>query len=168
MQGSAQAAKRDAHRYRGHAQTLGDVLGLDVLFVAQGQQLAAAAGDAAQAFRARAAAVVGRGQHLLPDLGQRLDGGGAEAGTGTGMVTPTEAAAVAAAYALLLACGVYRALSFSGVVNLFIGAARSTAIVALVVAGALLINYVVAAEQIPNEIGAWIQTLHVSRFGFHW
>jgi len=84
----------------------------------------------------------------------------------SGMVTPTEAAAVAAAYALLLACGVYRALSFKGVVNLFIGAARSTAIVALVVAGALLINYVVAAEQIPNEIGAWIQTLHVSRFGF--
>jgi len=37
---------------------------------------------------------------------------------------------------------------------------------ALVVAGALLINYVVAAEQIPNEIGDWIQTLHVSRFGF--
>ena len=61
---------------------------------------------------------------------------------------------------------VYRALSFGGLVNLFVGAARSTAIVALVVAGALLINYVVAAEQIPNEIGAWIQTLHVSRFGF--
>ena len=84
----------------------------------------------------------------------------------SGIVTPTEAAAVAAAYALLLACGVYRALPFKGLVNLFIGAARSTAIVALVVAGALLINYVVAAEQIPNEIGAWIQTLHVSRFGF--
>jgi TRAP-type C4-dicarboxylate transport system permease large subunit len=39
-------------------------------------------------------------------------------------------------------------------------------VVALVVAGALLVNYVVAAEQIPNEIGAWIQSLHVSRFGF--
>jgi tripartite ATP-independent transporter DctM subunit len=84
----------------------------------------------------------------------------------SGIVTPTEAAAVAAAYALFLACGVYRALSFKEIVNLFVGAARSTAIVALVVAGALLINYVVAAEQIPNEIGAWIQTLHVSRFGF--
>ena len=84
----------------------------------------------------------------------------------SGIVTPTEAAAVAAAYALLLACGVYRALSFKGVVALFIGAARSTAIVALVVAGALLINYVVAAEQIPNKIGDWIGTLHVSPLGF--
>ena len=50
--------------------------------------------------------------------------------------------------------------------ELFVGASRSTAVVALVVAGALLVNYVVAAEQIPNEIGAWIQSLHVSRFGF--
>jgi len=84
----------------------------------------------------------------------------------SGAVTPTEAAAVAAAYALLLACGFYRALSFKGAVNLFVGAARSTAIVALVVAGALLINYVVAAEQIPNKIGDWIGGLHVSPLGF--
>jgi len=84
----------------------------------------------------------------------------------SGIATPTEAAAVAAAYALLLACVVYRAIGFRQVTQLFVGASRSTAIVALVVAGALLINYVVAAEQIPDEIGAWIQTLHVSRFGF--
>jgi tripartite ATP-independent transporter DctM subunit len=84
----------------------------------------------------------------------------------SGIVTPTEAAAVAAAYALLLACGLYRALPFSGVVHIFVNAARSTAIVALVVAGALLINYVVAAEQIPNEIGVWVQSLHVSKLGF--
>jgi tripartite ATP-independent transporter DctM subunit len=84
----------------------------------------------------------------------------------SGAVTPTEAAAVAAAYALLLACVVYRAIGFREVTELFVGASRSTSIVALVVAGALLVNYVVAAEQIPNEIGAWIQSLHVSRFGF--
>ena len=84
----------------------------------------------------------------------------------SGAVTPTEAAAVAAAYALLLACGVYRAVSFWQLTELFVGAARSTASVALVVAGALLINYVIAAEQIPNMIGAWIATLHVSAFGF--
>ena len=84
----------------------------------------------------------------------------------SGAVTPTEAAAVAAAYALLLACFVYRAVSFWQMTELFVGAARSTASVALVVAGALLINYVIAAEQIPNQIGAWIATLHVSPFTF--
>ena len=84
----------------------------------------------------------------------------------SGAVTPTEAAAVAAAYALLLACFLYRAVSFWQLAELFVGAARSTASVALVVAGALLINYVIAAEQIPNQIGAWIATLHVSPLQF--
>jgi tripartite ATP-independent transporter DctM subunit len=84
----------------------------------------------------------------------------------SGAVTPTEAAAVAAAYALLLACGLYRRVGLKELAELFAGAARSTAVVALVVAGALLINYVVASEQIPNKIGAWIATLHVSRFTF--
>jgi tripartite ATP-independent transporter DctM subunit len=84
----------------------------------------------------------------------------------SGAVTPTEAAAVAAAYALLLACFLYRALNFWQMAEIFVGASRSTASVALVVAGALLINYVIAAEQIPNQIGAWIATLHVSAFEF--
>ena len=74
----------------------------------------------------------------------------------SGIATPTEAAAVAAAYALLLACFLYRAVGFRQLTELFVGASRSTAVVALVVAGALLVNYVVAAEQIPNQIGAWI------------
>jgi tripartite ATP-independent transporter DctM subunit len=84
----------------------------------------------------------------------------------SGAVTPTEAAAVATAYALLLACGLYRAVGLKELAQLFTGAARSTSVVALVVAGALLINYVVASEQIPNKIGAWIATLHVSGFTF--
>src|SRR5438874_2482005 len=84
----------------------------------------------------------------------------------SGAVTPTEAAAVATAYALLLACVLYRAVGLRELTQLFTGAARSTSVVALVVAGALLINYVVASEQIPNKIGAWIATLHVSGFTF--
>jgi len=81
----------------------------------------------------------------------------------SGAVTPTEAAAVAAGYALLLATVLYRAVGLREITQLFTDAARSTASVALVVAGALLINYVVAAEQIPSQIGAWIASLHVSR-----
>jgi tripartite ATP-independent transporter DctM subunit len=84
----------------------------------------------------------------------------------TGIATPTESAAVATAYALILACLVYRAIGVREVTELFIQASRSTAVVALVVAGALLINYVIAAEQIPNKIGVWIQSLHVTRLEF--
>ena len=84
----------------------------------------------------------------------------------SGAVTPTEAAAVAAAYALLLACGLYRAVGLRELTQIFIGASRSTAVVALVVAGALLVNYVVASEQIGDKIGAWIGSLRVSPFEF--
>jgi tripartite ATP-independent transporter DctM subunit len=84
----------------------------------------------------------------------------------SGFATPTESAAVAAAYALILACGVYRAIGLREVTELFVQASRSTAVVALVVAGALLVNYVIAAEQIPNKVGDWIQSLSVTRFEF--
>ena len=82
----------------------------------------------------------------------------------TGIMTPTEAAAVAAAYALLLATVFYRALGFREALDIFVGAARSTSSVALVVAGAILVNYVVAAEQIPKSLGDWIASLSLTRF----
>ncbi len=80
----------------------------------------------------------------------------------SGAVTPTEAAAVAAAYALLLAVCWYRTLNFAGLVNVFIDSSRSTAIVAITIAGALVMNWIVAAEQIPEAMGAWMISLHMS------
>src|SRR5262245_34929525 len=67
----------------------------------------------------------------------------------SGAVTPTEAAAVAAFYALLLATLWYRSLDLKGFVQVLIDSSRSTAIVAITIAGALVMNWVVAAEQIP-------------------
>jgi tripartite ATP-independent transporter DctM subunit len=74
----------------------------------------------------------------------------------SGAVTPTEAAAVAAAYALLLALGFYRALGLGDLLETLIRSAKATAIVAITIIGALFINYVVASEQIPEVFGAWI------------
>src|SRR4029453_12331867 len=59
----------------------------------------------------------------------------------SGAVTPTEAAAVAAAYALLLACGLYRAVGLRELTQIFIGASRSIPVVGLVGAGVLLFYY---------------------------
>jgi tripartite ATP-independent transporter DctM subunit len=80
----------------------------------------------------------------------------------SGAVTPTEAAAVAAAYALLLAVGFYRTLNFSRFVQVLIDSARSTAVVAITIAGALVMNWVVAAEQLPEVLGQWIQAQDLS------
>ena len=80
----------------------------------------------------------------------------------SGAVTPTEAAAVAACYALLLATLWYRSLNLSGLIKVFVESARSTAVVAITIAGALVMNWVVAAEQIPEAMGAWMIALDMS------
>ncbi len=80
----------------------------------------------------------------------------------SGAVTPTEAAAVAACYALILATFWYRSLNLSGLIKVFVESARSTAVVAITIAGALVMNWVVAAEQIPSAMGAWMIALDMS------
>jgi TRAP-type transport system large permease protein len=74
----------------------------------------------------------------------------------SGAVTPTEAAAVAAAYALLLALVVYRSLPLSGLIEVLVDSARSTGVVTLIIAGAFVFNYVVASERIPMHFAAWL------------
>ncbi|SDB49067.1 TRAP transporter large permease [Bauldia litoralis] len=83
----------------------------------------------------------------------------------SGAVTPTEAAAVAAAYAMLLAF-IYREMNLRSLYQSLLGSARATAIVAITVVGALFINYVVASEQIPYALGNWITSLGLSPVAF--
>ena len=79
-----------------------------------------------------------------------------------GMTTPTEAAAVAALYALILAGLFYRALSFKTIYNIMSNSARQSAAVGLVIGGALIFNYIVASENIPTKVGAFINALEIS------
>lgn len=83
-----------------------------------------------------------------------------------GVTTPTEAAAVAAAYALLLAGLFYRALSFRALYGILVDSARSSAAVGLVIGGALILNYVVASENIPNIMADALVGLDVSPLMF--
>lgn len=71
-----------------------------------------------------------------------------------GVTTPTEAAAVAAAYALLLAAFLYRSLSARTLYAILSESARASASVGLVIGGALILNYIVASENIPNAMAA--------------
>ena len=79
-----------------------------------------------------------------------------------GVTTPTEAAAVAAFYALILASIFYRALSFVAFYKILVESARSSAAVGLVIGGALILNYIVASENIPNMIAGYLVGLDVS------
>jgi len=78
-----------------------------------------------------------------------------------GVTTPTEAAAVAAAYALVLAAFFYRALKLTTLYNILVGSARSSAAVGLVIGGAFILNYIVASENIPNLLAKELVGLDV-------
>jgi len=80
----------------------------------------------------------------------------------SGAVTPTEAAAVAAFCALLLAFFWYRTLTIPQFYRVLVESAKATGMVALTIAGALVMNWVVAAEQIPEAMGAWMIALNLS------
>jgi tripartite ATP-independent transporter DctM subunit len=70
----------------------------------------------------------------------------------SGVTTPTEAAAIAATYALLLALIVYRTLSLSQLLAVISDTVRATAMIALIMSGAFVFNYAVANEGVPQLI----------------
>lgn len=83
-----------------------------------------------------------------------------------GITTPTEAAAVAAFYALVLASVFYRALSLQKFYQILVESARSSAAVGLIIGGALILNYIVASENIPNMMAAYFVELNLTPFAF--
>jgi C4-dicarboxylate transporter, DctM subunit len=70
----------------------------------------------------------------------------------SGVTTPTEAAAIAASYALFLALIVYRTLRFAQLVTVISDTVRATAMIALIMSGAFVFNYAVANEGVPQLI----------------
>ncbi|MBM1219825.1 TRAP transporter large permease [Ponticoccus sp. SC2-23] len=78
-----------------------------------------------------------------------------------GVTTPTEAAAVAAFYALLLAGLFYRALSLHALYRIFVESARSSAAVGVVIGGALILNFIVVSENIPGMMSEYLTGLDV-------
>ena len=84
----------------------------------------------------------------------------------SGVFTPTEAAAVAALYALALALFVYRALDWRGLVSVLADSARSSAVVGIIVCGAFVLNYALATEQMPERIASWFAGLDLGPAGF--
>jgi tripartite ATP-independent transporter DctM subunit len=83
-----------------------------------------------------------------------------------GIATPTEAAAMAATYALLLAAFFYRELTWRGLYNVLLDSTRSSASVGLLIGGALIFNYIVASENIPGTVSAWLTGIEISPLAF--
>jgi tripartite ATP-independent transporter DctM subunit len=83
-----------------------------------------------------------------------------------GITTPTEAAAVAAAYAFLVATLVYRDVSLRMAYQAVLASARSSASIGILIGGSLVFNYVVTIENIPASLSALLRDYELSAIGF--
>ena len=80
----------------------------------------------------------------------------------SGITTPTEAAAIAAAYALLLAFVVYRSMRLAQLFPVIVATVRATTMIATIMAGAFVFNYAVANENVPQMIRDTLLSWHLS------
>jgi len=84
----------------------------------------------------------------------------------SGAFTPTEAAAVAAFHALVLAAGVYRALDWRKFWGVVLESTRGSAVITMILAGSFMLNYAFTAEGVPQTMAAWVDSMHLSRTAF--
>ena len=75
-----------------------------------------------------------------------------------GVMTPTEGAAAAAAYALLASALIYRSISFRQLYDVLLSSAKATTSVGMLIGGALVFNYVVTIENVPLSVQHFIGT----------
>lgn len=70
----------------------------------------------------------------------------------SGVTTPTEAAALAAAYALLISAIIYRSVTWTSLYGALLRSSKTTSSIGMLIAGALVFNYVITIENIPESI----------------
>ncbi|MDD2881730.1 MAG: TRAP transporter large permease subunit [Rhodoferax sp.] len=80
-------------------------------------------------------------------------------GMKSGVFTPTEAAVVAAFYALVISLFVHREMKIVQIYDVLVRAARTTAIVMFLCAGAQVASYMVTLADLPNVLTAWLGPL---------
>ncbi|WP_126427799.1 TRAP transporter large permease [Brevibacillus marinus] len=81
-----------------------------------------------------------------------------------GVFTPTESAAVAAAYAFVVGKFIYRDVTWRDLPAVFIRAATMTAMVVFIIAGANLFGWLFAAEQVPQQLASLILNLTDNKY----
>ena len=84
----------------------------------------------------------------------------------TGITTPTEAAGVAAAYALLISALLYRSLRWGELYASLLESARMSISIGMLIAGALVFNYVITSENIPTHLSGLLKGMEMSPLGF--
>ena len=80
-------------------------------------------------------------------------------GMKTGVFTPTEAAVVAAFYALVVALFIHREMKLADIYGVLVRAAKTTAIVMFLCAGAQVASYMITLADLPTVLTSWLGPL---------
>src|SRR5256885_4795544 len=83
-----------------------------------------------------------------------------------GVMTPTEGAAAAAFYALFASAVLYRAVTWKQLYDAILTSGKATTSIGMLIAGALVFNYVVTIENVPNALARLLAGYDLSAGGF--
>lgn len=83
-----------------------------------------------------------------------------------GIFTPTEAAAVSAVYAFVVAVWVYKDISLRDVPKVLLSSAAMSAMLLYIITNAVMFAFILTSEQIPQALSDWIVSLGLGKVGF--
>ena len=83
-----------------------------------------------------------------------------------GFFTPTEAAAVAVAYSLVVALLIYRELSIKDLGKVLLSSAKTSAMIMFIIANGILFTFVLALERIPGQVTDGIAAMDLQPWQF--
>jgi C4-dicarboxylate transporter DctM subunit len=84
----------------------------------------------------------------------------------SGMFTPTEAAAMSAVYAFLVAVFVYKDMTLKGIPKVLRDSANMSSMLLYIITNAVLFSYLMTSEQIPQIMADWIIGHHLGVIAF--
>ncbi|MCW0182582.1 TRAP transporter large permease [Zavarzinia sp.] len=83
-----------------------------------------------------------------------------------GIFTPTEAAAVSAVYAFVIAIWVYKDIKLRDVPKVLLSSAAMSAMLLYIITNAVMFAFILTSEQIPQALSEWLVGLGLDQFGF--
>ena len=83
-----------------------------------------------------------------------------------GIFTPTEAAAVSAVYAFVIAVWVYKDIKLRDVPKVLLSSAAMSAMLLYIITNAVMFAFILTSEQIPQTLSDWIVNLGLGKIGF--
>ncbi|MBI2733855.1 MAG: TRAP transporter large permease subunit, partial [Aquabacterium sp.] len=84
----------------------------------------------------------------------------------TGIFTPTEAAAMAAVYAFIIAVFVYKDMGLKDVPRVLLNSANMSAMLLYIITNAVLFSFVLANENIPQQLADWLVGMGLGQIAF--